>query len=71
VIYGLSLACRRRGLPAQHARGVDDLPTDVRGAFGGALARSLDRDELLRALGHAIDGLLREDPVAGVPGRPG
>ncbi|HET9109650.1 MAG TPA: hypothetical protein VFN78_02380 [Ktedonobacterales bacterium] len=58
--YALSLACLRRGLPAQNGRGYDDLPADVRDAFQDALARSLERDELLRALGAAIAGLLRE-----------
>jgi hypothetical protein len=32
----------------------------VRDSFMGALVTSLDRDELLRALGCAIEGLLRE-----------
>lgn len=58
--YALSLACRRRGLPARNGRGFDDLPPDVRDAFVSALVTSLERDELLRALGIAIDGLLRE-----------
>jgi hypothetical protein len=54
----LALACRRRGLPAHYGRGFDDLPADVRDAFTAALARSLDRR--LRALGSAVEGLLRE-----------
>jgi len=58
--YALSLACRRRGLPAYHGRGFDDLPPDVRALFLGALVTSLERDELLRALGCAIEGLLHE-----------
>ena len=58
--YALSLACRRRGLPARYGRGFDDLPEDVRAAFDDALVRSLDRAELLRALECAVDGLLRE-----------
>jgi hypothetical protein len=58
--YALSLACARRGLPARYGRGFDDLPADVRDVFGAALVRSLDRDELLRALGSAVGGLLRE-----------
>jgi hypothetical protein len=58
--YALSLACRRRGLPAYHGRGFDDLPPDVHAALTGALVTSLERDELLRALGCVIDGLLRE-----------
>lgn len=58
--YALSLACRRRGLSAYHGRGFDDLPADVRDSFMGALVTSLERDALLRALGCAIEGLLRE-----------
>lgn len=58
--YTLSLACRRRGLSAYHGRGFDDLPPDVRDGFRSALVTSLERDELLRALGYAIEGLLRE-----------
>ena len=58
--YALSLACRRRGLPASHGRGFDDLPPDVRSFFTSALVISLERSELLRALGCAIDGLLHE-----------
>ena len=58
--YGLSLACRRRGLSANYGRGFDDLPPGVRDSYKGALVSTLERDELLRALGHAIEGLLRE-----------
>jgi hypothetical protein len=58
--YALNLACRRRGLPAVNARGFDDLPSDVRELFKGALVTALERAELLRALGAAIDGLLGE-----------
>ncbi len=58
--YALNLACRRRGLPAWYGRGFDDLPADVLGRFEGAIVRSLDRGELLRALRCAVDGLLRE-----------
>lgn len=58
--YALALACRRRGLSASHGRGYDDLPAEVRRAFADALPRSLDPDELLRALEQSIEGLLRE-----------
>src|SRR6266487_653664 len=58
--YALSLACRRRGLPARYGRGFDDLPGDVLDSFAGALVRSLEQDELLRALALAVAGLLRE-----------
>jgi len=58
--YALSLACRRRGLPAYEGRGFDELPPDVRDVFKSALVTSLERDELLRALGSTIEGLLGE-----------
>lgn len=58
--YALSLACLRRGLPAYHGRGFDALPADAHAAFADALVRSLERDELLRALAVMIAGLLRE-----------
>ena len=41
-------------------RAFDDLPAEVLGPLAGAIVRSLDRDELLRALRYAVDGLLRE-----------
>ena len=63
--YALSLACRRRGLPARYGRGFDDLPGDVLDSFAGALVRSLEQDELLRALALAVAGLLRESEEAG------
>jgi hypothetical protein len=56
----LSLACLRQGLPASNGRGFDDLPPDVRDNLRHALVVSLERGELLRALGSAIEGLLRE-----------
>jgi len=56
----LSLACRRRGLSARYGRGFDDLPAEVLEPLAGAIVRSLDRDELLRALRSGVDGLLRE-----------
>ena len=58
--HALGLACRRLDLPASYGRGFDDLPADAGEPFKGALVTSLERDELLRALGGAIDGLLRE-----------
>jgi hypothetical protein len=56
----LGLACRARGLPTSEGRGFDDLPADVLDHFAGAVASSLERDELLRVLGIAVDGLLHE-----------
>ena len=56
--YALNLACLQHDLPAREARGYDALPASVRAAFADALVRSLDRDELLRALRAVIAGLL-------------
>jgi hypothetical protein len=65
--YALSLACLRRGLPASHGRGVDDLPQRVRDDALGAVCRGLGRDELLQALGRSIDLLCAEaDDVPGL-----
>ena len=58
--YALSMACRRRGLPAHHGRGYDQLPNEVHLVFIGSLVNSLQRDELLRALGVVIEGLFTE-----------
>jgi len=58
--YALSLACLRAGLPARYGRGFDRLPQETLEGFEGALVASLERDELLRALASAVDGLLRE-----------
>ena len=56
----LNLACRRRGLSAFHGRGYDDLPEEVRNSFRNTFVASLEREELLRALGLVINGLLSE-----------
>ena len=58
--YALDLACLRLNLPARNGRGYDDLPAATRAAFEVALPRSLERDELLRALSATITGLLHE-----------
>lgn len=56
----LSLACRRRGLRTTHGRGFDDLPAGVLELFSDALVRSVEREDLVRALENAVAGLLRE-----------
>ena len=58
--HALALTCRRRGLPAAHGRGFDDLPADALVPFDDALVRSLEPDELHRALAAGVAGLLRE-----------
>lgn len=58
--YALSLACLRRGLPAAHARGVDDLPESLRSEALHAVCCSLTPKELLRALANSVHLLLAE-----------
>jgi hypothetical protein len=65
----LALACLRRGLDASHARGFDLLPPEVTTLAIETLVRSLGRAELLRALGGAVELLLRESGEIGEPAR--
>jgi len=58
--HALALACRRRGFETHYARGYQDLPPELLAGFEDTLVRSIDRDELLRALEGAVEGLLRE-----------
>ena len=67
--YALSLACAHRELPTAHGRGLDQLPESVRNALAGALVTSLTREELLRALSHAVSGLCAEIENVGPLGR--
>jgi hypothetical protein len=60
----LVLACRRRGLAIAEGRGFDDLPAEVLAPFEDALARSLEPEELRRALAAAVAGLLGESAEA-------
>jgi hypothetical protein len=63
--HGMSLACRRLGLPAHYGRGFDDLPDEVRRGFADALVSSVQREELIRGLHSAVEALLREGEEAG------
>jgi hypothetical protein len=63
--HALALACRRRGLPAVHGRGYDDLAPEVRDRFQTALVTSLQPAELMRALTATVEQLLHES--GGVP----
>jgi hypothetical protein len=58
--HGLMLASRRRGLEVSYGRGFDQLPPETLALAEAALVRSVEREELLRALRAAIDLLLRE-----------
>jgi hypothetical protein len=57
--HALALACAGRGLPTAEGRGFDQLPPEVLESFDGTLARSLDRDELRRALARVAAALMR------------
>jgi hypothetical protein len=56
----LTLACLRRGLDTSYARGFDQLPAEVLEQAAGALVQRVEREDLLRALGNAVTGLLDE-----------
>jgi hypothetical protein len=56
----LTLASRRRGLETSYGRGFDQFPEETLASATAALVRSLESEELLRALRAAIDVLLRE-----------
>jgi predicted nucleotidyltransferase len=56
----LTIACFRRELPPYYGKGYDRLPPELLQAAEDALVRSLDRDELRRALGAAVAVLLAE-----------
>jgi hypothetical protein len=60
----LVLACRRRGLAIAEGRGFDDLLAEVLAPFEDALVRSLEPEELRRALAAAVVGLLSESAEA-------
>jgi hypothetical protein len=65
--YTLALACLHRGLPSSEGRGYDDLPAELLVGLEGALPRSLERAELLRALGAVVEGLIREAGEVAAP----
>ncbi len=56
----LTLACLKRGLLTAHGRGFDALSAAVLAGFEKGLVRSIDREELLRALKHVINALMSE-----------
>lgn len=58
--YALNIACLHHGLPATHGRGYDQLPVEVQNKFADTFVPKLERDELLRALTNAIEGLLTQ-----------
>ena len=58
--HALAVACVRHGLPAAHARGIDQLPESVRAPFNALLVRHLDADELARVFRAVTLALLGE-----------
>ncbi len=58
--HALTLATLRFGLDPNHGRGFDGLPRDIRELAQHALVRTLDREELSRALRAATQLLLHE-----------
>lgn len=58
--HALALACLRLGEPTAYARGIDRLPRDVLEPYENALVRSLDPDELRRALAAAKELFVAE-----------
>ncbi len=60
----LALACRRRGLNVAEGRGFDQVPPRVLEPLENALVRSLEPEELNRALSAAVSALLRESAEA-------
>lgn len=56
----LTLACHRLKLELSEARGFDKLPLELLARANDTLIRSVNRDELLRALGATVELLLHE-----------
>lgn len=56
----LALACLRLGEPTAYARGADLLPPELTAPLEDSLVRSLDTDELRRALRSATDRFIHE-----------
>ncbi len=58
--YVMVLACIRHGFPSAHGRGMDLLPNSVTAQLVESLVQELDSDELWRALGVTVHGLVAE-----------
>jgi predicted nucleotidyltransferase len=56
----LDFAASRRGLPAGHGRGVEQLPPEVHRAFASTLVVAFDRDALRQALEECVSALTAE-----------
>src|SRR5947209_7157960 len=68
----LSLACLHRGLKTSYGRGFDDLPPETLEPVTGALVGSLEKTQLILALGRSVDALLQNSiDVSELAGRLG
>ena len=56
----LALACLRHGVPAREARGIDQLPAEVRARFEPSLMSALSAAEVARAFGATTELALEE-----------
>lgn len=65
--HALSLACLREGLPAEQARGYDDLDPDTLARFGQVHIGALERRALRTALRAAVSALMREGDEVRLP----
>jgi hypothetical protein len=63
--HALTLACLARGLEGTYGRDFDRLPAEVVEPTNSALVRSLEPDELRRALKSSIAALLRTSTEVG------
>lgn len=68
--HALSLACLVRELPAEQARGYDDLPAESLARFEDAHVGAVDPGELRSALAASVGALLREGAEARLPHAP-
>src|SRR2546421_2610449 len=68
----LMLACLHRSLKTSYGRGFDDLPREILQPVTGALVGSLEKTELIQALGRCVDVLLQNSQdVSELAGRLG
>jgi hypothetical protein len=58
--YVIAMACQRLGHPAAHAKGAHLLPSHLTESLEPTLIRSLDEQELRRALEAVVDALATE-----------
>ena len=65
--HALAMACLREAVPAQQARGYDDLSVETLARFDGTHVGALQTDVLRMALAASVRALLREGVDARLP----